>query len=169
MDELQQTFQKQGTFQKELIHPEKQKKKSYKNSGIIRFQNFKVEKLPSFVDYIRGGCEINLVVGIDFTASNGSIAQPTSLHYLSKDHPNSYQTAIKEVGDVLINYDTDHKIPVFGFGASITRNGRQTTSHCFAMNENEDNPEVDGVRGILEVYEKTLKNISLSGPTNLPT
>ena len=118
------------------------------------------------MDYIRGGCEINLVVGVDFTGSNGTPSEPSSLHFLSKDRPNSYQTAIKEVGEVLVNYDTDHKIPAFGFGALIERNGKKETSHCFALNGNEDNPEVEGVSGILDMYEKTLKNVTLSGPTN---
>lgn len=36
---------------------------------------------PSFLDYVRGGCEISVMVAIDFTASNGAPSLPTSLHY----------------------------------------------------------------------------------------
>lgn len=36
------------------------------------------------LQFIAGGCEISLVVAIDFTASNGDPAAPNSLHYL---HP----------------------------------------------------------------------------------
>lgn len=27
---------------------------------------------PSFIDYLKGGCELNFMIGIDFTASNGN-------------------------------------------------------------------------------------------------
>ena len=43
----------------------------------------------SFLDYIRGGMQINLVVAIDFTGSNGSPNVPTSLHYIGTNS-NSY-------------------------------------------------------------------------------
>ena len=33
------------------------------------------------IQFIAGGCEISLVVAIDFTASNGDPAMPNSLHY----------------------------------------------------------------------------------------
>jgi hypothetical protein len=35
----------------------------------------------SFLDYIFGGCEIALVIAIDFTLSNGEPQKPDSLHY----------------------------------------------------------------------------------------
>ena len=37
---------------------------------------------PSFLDYIFGGCEIQLIIAIDFTGSNGDPRNPTSHHYL---------------------------------------------------------------------------------------
>lgn len=39
---------------------------------------------PSFLDYIRGGCSLNFLVGIDFTASNGAPSDPLSLHYTGR-------------------------------------------------------------------------------------
>src|SRR6266496_4790879 len=41
-----------------------------------------VEEPPTFLDYIAGGTEINLVVAIDFTGSNGDPKSPKSLHYI---------------------------------------------------------------------------------------
>ena len=38
-------------------------------------------------------------------------------------------------------------------------------SHCFALNGNEFNPAVEGLFGIREVYQKTLKECTLYGPT----
>ena len=40
---------------------------------------------PTFTDYIRGGCEINLNVAIDFTGSNGDPRKPGTLHYFHPD------------------------------------------------------------------------------------
>jgi hypothetical protein len=57
-----------------LIHPElKQKRKNYKSSGTIKALRGAIEKQYSFLDYISGGCEINLFLAIDFTASNGYV------------------------------------------------------------------------------------------------
>eukprot|EP00474_Spongospora_subterranea_P005100 CRZ05558.1 hypothetical protein [Spongospora subterranea] len=43
--------------------------------------------LNSFLDYIREGCEINLMVAIDFTASNGRATEKDSLHYVDPQNP----------------------------------------------------------------------------------
>lgn len=45
--------------------------------------NIRIEKAYSFLDYIMGGTEINLMVAIDFTGSNGKPTDPKSLHYVS--------------------------------------------------------------------------------------
>jgi hypothetical protein len=37
--------------------------------------------VPSFLDYIRGGTEVNFTVAVDFTASNGNPNDQRSLHY----------------------------------------------------------------------------------------
>lgn len=39
---------------------------------------------PSFLDYIKGGMALNFLCAIDFTASNGSPNDPTSLHFLGR-------------------------------------------------------------------------------------
>ena len=59
-------------FYQQLINPKKKaKKKSYRNSGTIELTHSVIEKQHSFLDYIRGGMQINFTVAIDFTASNG--------------------------------------------------------------------------------------------------
>ena len=40
---------------------------------------------PTFVDYVSGGCELNLCVAIDFTGSNGDPRKPGTLHYIHPD------------------------------------------------------------------------------------
>ena len=51
--------------------------------------------------------------------------------------------AIRTVGSVLAPYDTDQRYPCFGFGAKLPPYSQ--VSHCFALNGNENDPEVTGV------------------------
>lgn len=43
----------------------------------------------TFMDFMRGGLEIGLFVGIDFTGSNGNPSSPTSLHYIDQRNPHN--------------------------------------------------------------------------------
>jgi hypothetical protein len=46
----------------------------------------------TFLDYISSGFELNFMVAVDFTASNGDPRIPQSLHYIDPSgRPNSYQ------------------------------------------------------------------------------
>ena len=55
-------------------------------AGILNFNDFRVIEHPNFVDYLRSGWQISLSVAIDFTASNGQINDPTSLHSLGDNN-----------------------------------------------------------------------------------
>ncbi|XP_055507903.1 copine-1-like isoform X2 [Leucoraja erinacea] len=149
----------------DCINPEKKKKKkSYKNSGIIRVRSCKIETDYSFLDYVMGGCQINFTVGIDFTGSNGDPRSPDSLHYISPNGVNEYVSAVSSVGQVVQDYDTDKLFPAFGFGAQIPPNWQ--VSHEFALNFSSDNPYCQGVQGIINAYRNALVNVRLYGPTN---
>jgi len=127
----------------------------------------KLDTKYTFMDYITGGMEMNFVVAVDFTASNGSPTNPTSLHYNSPNQfsrPNQYVQAIKAVGDIVQDYDTDKLFPVYGFGARIPPQGQ--VSHMFPCNFNYQNPFVERVDGILQIYKDSLSKIQLYGPTN---
>ena len=68
----------------QLINPKKKaKKKSYRNSGTIEILGCVIEKQHSFLDYIKGGMQINFTVAIDFTASNGKKNDQNLLKRLS--------------------------------------------------------------------------------------
>ena len=47
-----------------------------------------IEEEGNFMQFLAGGCRMNVVIGIDFTASNKCPADPASLHYM---HPDSTQ------------------------------------------------------------------------------
>ena len=55
-------------------------------SASIIITNFQSYPRISFLDYIFGGCEINVSLSIDFTASNGHPNDNFSLHYLANKH-----------------------------------------------------------------------------------
>ena len=103
-------------------------------------------------------------VAIDFTLSNGHPSERDSLHYLDLNK-NEYLSAIRSVGNILQYYDSDKHIPVLGFGATVPPSTNRA-SHCFALNGNIFDPEVDGLEGVMEAYKNALKNVNLYGPTN---
>lgn len=149
----------------EVINQKKKaKKKNYKNSGTVTLLSFLVDVEVTFLDYIKGGTQINFTVAIDFTASNGNPAQPTSLHYMSPYQLNAYAMALKAVGEIIQDYDSDKMFPALGFGAKLPPDGR--VSHEFALNGNPQNPYCAGIDGVMEAYYQSLKSIQLYGPTN---
>eukprot|EP00003_Mantamonas_plastica_P022361 TRINITY_DN377_c1_g1_i6.p1 TRINITY_DN377_c1_g1~~TRINITY_DN377_c1_g1_i6.p1 ORF type:complete len:523 (-),score=94.68 TRINITY_DN377_c1_g1_i6:346-1878(-) len=140
----------------EFKDPAKKKKKNYKNSGTLTFSAVEVITVASFLDYIKAGLEISLMVAIDFTASNGDRLYSGSLHYQNPYQPNDYQKAIVAVGELVANYDSDKLFPVYGFGAKY-RNPKDpkaapAVSHCFPANLNDEDPNCNGVQGILDAY-----------------
>ncbi|KAK2858854.1 hypothetical protein Q5P01_003474 [Channa striata] len=149
----------------EVVNPKKKgKKKKYLNSGTVTLLSFLVDIEVTFLDYIKGGTQINFTVAIDFTASNGNPAQPTSLHYMSPYQLNTYAMALKAVGEIIQDYDSDKMFPALGFGAKLPPDGR--VSHEFALNGNPQNPYCAGIEGVMEAYYQSLKSVQLYGPTN---
>ncbi|XP_051043028.1 copine-5 isoform X2 [Phodopus roborovskii] len=149
----------------EVINPKKKmKKKKYVNSGTVTLLSFAVESESTFLDYIKGGTQINFTVAIDFTASNGNPSQSTSLHYMSPYQLNAYALALTAVGEIIQHYDSDKMFPALGFGAKLPPDGR--VSHEFPLNGNQENPSCCGIDGILEAYHSSLRTVQLYGPTN---
>lgn len=149
-------------FRIELINPKKKTKKKYTNSGVLEVQHSHIQKVHSFIDFLRGGTCFRLMVAIDFTGSNGDPASPRSLHYLRDNSRNEYERAICAVGEILENYDMTRAYPVFGFGGKL---GGGPVNHSFPLTGDQTNPFVLGVGGILQAYHSALRNTALSGPT----
>ncbi|PRP79610.1 hypothetical protein PROFUN_12800 [Planoprotostelium fungivorum] len=160
-----------------LIHPKKSRKKGYRHSGVLQFHSVDYLNVPSFLDYIINKTEIEMVIGIDYSSSNGPRLNPSSLHYYDGTTANEYVTAMRLVGDVCAAYDHDNLIPAFGFGAELPSG---TLSHCFPVNLRDDvsfhpvfiefSPEVlqpycKGIPGVVEAYNRSLDK--LAGPTRL--
>ncbi|XP_043563692.1 copine-9-like [Chiloscyllium punctatum] len=149
----------------EVLNPKKRgKKKKYINSGTVTLLSFKVESDFTFLDYIKGGTQLNFTVAIDFTASNGNPSQPTSLHYMNPYQMNAYAMALKAVGEIIQDYDSDKLFPALGFGAKLPPDGK--VSHEFPLNADPENPNCNGIDGVLEGYYQSLRRVQLYGPTN---
>ena len=136
----------------------------------------------SFTDYLYDKFDLNVVFGIDFTASNGDPEEPYSLHYIYDKHNISpYQIAIRSIGNILASYDHDRTFDCFGFGSKVVEDeddykkssvqimGDNETQFAFAINGNADNPGCKGIFDIERNYIKLLQDKEkyiLSGPTN---
>lgn len=66
-----------------------------------------------------------------YLSQTGNPAQPTSLHYMSPYQLNAYAMALKAVGEIIQDYDSDKMFPALGFGAKLPPDGR--ISHEFAL------------------------------------
>ncbi|KFD67895.1 LOW QUALITY PROTEIN: hypothetical protein M514_10381, partial [Trichuris suis] len=148
----------------ELINGRKKRKKAtYENSGKIIIKT-SITVVDSFLDYVKAGTHLSCAFAIDFTASNGDPRKPQSLHYFHPYLLNPYQMAIRAVGDVVKDYDSDKLFPVLGFGARLPPDGR--VSHDFNVNGNSTNPFCTGIEGVLQAYGACLQSVQLAGPTN---
>ena len=128
--------------------------------------------MTTFLDYIRGGVKLHLVVAIDFTTSNGKPTDPHSLHYVEGlgggragggggggggvvQGENPYTMAIRTIGDIFQDYVSDDKrFLALGFGGHV--NGK--TSHCFPLNGNSRDPYCYGIEGIVDAYYSSLEH-----------
>ncbi|XP_046384850.1 copine-8-like [Ischnura elegans] len=132
-----------------LINKEKKEKKhNYSDSGEIALTFFQMQRINSFMEYIKGGTQLHCTFAIDFTGSNGDPNTPYSLHYIGKE-PNSYEIAIRAVGSIIQHYSSDKDFAVLGFGARLPPDGRRIL-----------------FPGVLKAYHHCIRKVQLYGPTN---
>uniref|UniRef100_A0A8C8Z9G4 Copine 7 n=1 Tax=Prolemur simus TaxID=1328070 RepID=A0A8C8Z9G4_PROSS len=131
----------------------KQKKRNYKNSGVVVLADLKLHRVYSFLDYIMGGCQIHCTVAIDFTASNGDPRNSCSLHYINPYQPNEYLQALVSVGEICQDYDSDKRFSALGFGARIP--------------PKYEVGKPRGIQGVVQAYQNCLPRVQLYGPTNV--
>ncbi len=116
------------------------------------------KRMPTFVHYISGGCELDLGVAIDFTSSNGNPLTPGTPHYIDENSLNEYEKAIIACGRIVSKYDSDQLSQVWGFGAKYDG----VTRHIFQVG---DKSHVHGVQGILEAYRTVFqRGLRMSSP-----
>ena len=122
-----------------------------------------LEREYSFLDYLKGGMEINLTIAIDFTSSNLDPKRPDSLHYIGTNQMNAYEKAIRSCGDIVGYYDADQLFPVYGYGAILPNENQ--VSHIFPINGNINDPNINTIDNVLLTYRQILPYLKLYGPT----
>lgn len=98
-----------------LVNEEKRKADPSRGAaGILKVNKIDIVEEVTFLDYIRNGTQMHFAVAIDFTASNGVHTDPNSLHFLSANHLNCYEIALRGVGEIIQHYDNSQLFPAFG-------------------------------------------------------
>lgn len=104
-----------------------------------------------------------LVIGIDFTKSNLWTGAKTfggrCLHDLDRNRQNPYQHVLTVIAKTLADFDDDGMIPAYGFG-----DARSKSKRIFSFNE--DDTPCEGLGDVLKRYERIVRHINFSGPTN---
>lgn len=113
----------------------------------------------------RAGLEAcNLIIGVDFTASNEWQGRKTfggnNLHKIIPGKVyNPYQKVISILGETLEPFDDDRLIPAYGFGDTTTL-GHSVFPFI------TDEKQCFGFMEVLDRYNFLAKKVTLSGPTN---
>lgn len=104
----------------------------------------------------------NLIVAVDFTASNNWTGARTfggrSLHCIDPAILNPYQSAMRIIATALAPFDDDQLIPAYGFGDATTSDQRVFSFY--------DHGPCNGLGDLLERYADIVPQIQLSGPTS---
>ena len=96
--------------------------------------------------------------------SNKDPKLPKPLHYYDDETPSQYEVALRSVGQIIQDYDSDKQFPVLGFGALIPPTNQ--LSHEFFVNLSYTLPYCSGVDGVVDAYRKCVQSVTLYGPTN---
>lgn len=115
----------------------------------------------SFIDHLLKGINLNLTIGIDFTASNHGSYPP--LHSLFPEKLNDYETSILHCGEIISDYNYDELFSVFGFGAASCSGG--APNMCFLLNEKND--RIHTIKEVLKEYRIITPRLFFSGPSKL--
>ena len=98
--------------------------------------NYSEREISSFIEYIKYGMQLNLIIGIDFTEEyNLEYTNENSLHNQSSTY-NNYEKIIDDIGSHIALYSYDKQFQVYGFGAKL--NGSNDVNHYFPLNNNEE-------------------------------
>lgn len=119
-------------------------------AGSLKVLKSRIHHIPSMLQYLSGGCELDLMVAIDCTLNNGNPSQQDGLHYSSESWLNDYQAILFKIGSVFDSYEGQDFV-LWGYGAK-TPAGQQS---YFSMGE-----KLKGANDLVKAYDRTFS------PTN---
>ena len=142
--------------------------KSQNPVGVVTLKN-RIHTTYDFLDYLRGGLQLDFYLALDFTSSNGIPTSETSLHRISEDGAdNDYQKALKQIGEIIHSYSISKRIFSMGYGAFLDGLARKPgfrQPHCFPLEEEKFS--VNGVNNLLKSYKNFVMDpkVKFWGPT----
>ncbi|KAJ6233629.1 copine [Anaeramoeba flamelloides] len=146
-----------------LIDPKKKKKKI--SLGTLRLEKFSQNEIHSILDFLSSNIKLSTIVAVDFTISNGLPSFNESLHFRNPPNFNQYEQSIVSLCEILNQYSNLSQIAAFGFGGKIQLKKKVISSDLFPLNGNIQDPECEGIKGVLDSYSLALNNVGLNGPT----
>jgi hypothetical protein len=132
-----------------------------KRVGLLKVLKATVLVIPSMLQYLSGGCSLDVMVGIDCTEANGDNSSEKSLHYSASHWLNDYQAGIQKLGSILENFARGRHSSMWGFGAKIGGENRD----CYIMEE-----KLCQAKEILHTYDVNIVEntlLELGGPGRL--
>jgi hypothetical protein len=130
----------------------REKKKLFRGSklkhvGLLKVLKAQVITIPSMLQYLSGGCSLDLMIGIDCTVSNGEWGSETNLHYSASHWLNDYQAGIIQLGKIAENFARGKHSSLWGFGAKLDDKYRA----CYVMQDH-----MCGGKELLKAYDENV-------------
>lgn len=126
--------------------------------------NIKIKLKSEFIEYLKEGMDLNMIIAIDFTKSNGAPDKVGSLHEDNEMTENPYERSMRNSGEIISQYATTKMFPCFGYGAILP--GKTEVSHCFSLNLNSpEDPKIENLDNVLKIYNETVRKLKFSDPT----
>jgi hypothetical protein len=119
-----------------------------KKAGILKALKGNIVEVPSMMQFISGGCAMDLIFAIDCTLSkNGSdLKDESNLHFHTSTWLNDYQAALLKISNIYDSFDGANGFTLWGYGAEI--NG--VHQPYFTMGEN-----LESADAIVQTYDMT--------------
>jgi Copine/C2 domain len=103
---------------------------------------------PTFLQYLNGGLEIDLVVAVDCAAALDHKDEKKACHLHNGKWNNNYQMALEEIGSLVEPYSRSNYFNMWGFNAQVSF---EDAENVFVMSD-----KVAGSQGLLKTYDNYL-------------
>ncbi|KHJ93772.1 Copine [Oesophagostomum dentatum] len=149
----------------------------------VDLESMELVQGESFFNAIKEGTSLHLTTAIDLSASNGNPNQPGSLHYIHPHTQSPYYNVMLRLTPLFLSYMANSRIGMqiqikndpfvqeippllgaLGFGARVQP--RFELSQCFALSGSHGDPQVDGIKGLLDAYRAARLMVQPFAPTD---
>lgn len=134
-----------------------------RKAGVLKVLKGKVLQIPSMLEFIAGGCQLDLMVGVDCSSANRDWREEKSLHFHSDSWLNDYQAAIYRLGAIFDSYSSRNDYALWGYGASI--NG--VRQPYFSLSKDKLRSADDMVRAYDDFFSPENEGLVLEDHANL--